>query len=39
MHHLTDEELLIDFYGEGSEEDRRRTRGCRKICRLQRSRR
>ena len=26
MRHLTDEELLLDFYGEGSEDDRARTR-------------
>ena len=32
MHHLTDEELLLDFYGEGSDEERRRTRAHLEQC-------
>jgi hypothetical protein len=32
MRHLTDEELLLDFYGEGSEDDRARTRAHIEQC-------
>ena len=32
MRHLTDEELLLDFYGEGSEDDRARTRAHLEQC-------
>jgi hypothetical protein len=32
MRHLTDEELLLDFYGEGSDDDRTRTRAHLEQC-------
>jgi hypothetical protein len=37
MRHLTDEELLLDFYGEGSDDDRTRTRAHLEQCRECRS--
>jgi hypothetical protein len=37
MRHLTDEELLLDFYGEGSDDDRTRTRAHLEQCKACRS--